>query len=116
MATLGGNLLQRPRCWYFRNELTLCRKKGGEKCYAQEGENQYHAIFNNGLCAIVHPSALATPLIAMGAIVELTSAKDKREVPLEDFLVLPSEDLHHENKLQDGEILTNIRIPALASG
>jgi xanthine dehydrogenase YagS FAD-binding subunit len=56
MATLGGNLLQRPRCWYFRSEQFPCRKKGGEKCYAQEGENQYHAIFNNGLCAIVHPS------------------------------------------------------------
>jgi len=114
MATAGGNLLQRPRCWYFHNALTYCRKKGGEKCFAKEGENQYHAIFNNGLCAIVHPSAIATPLIAMGARVQLRSAKDSREVPLEEFLVLPNEDLHHENKLQEGEILTNIRVPALA--
>src|SRR5262245_49861473 len=72
MATLGGNLLQRPRCWYFRNQMFPCRKKGGEQCFAQEGENQYHAIFNNGLCAIVHPSGPATPLMAMGATLELT--------------------------------------------
>src|SRR5690349_19086892 len=55
MATIGGNILQRPRCWYFRSEQFPCRKKGGEVCYAQEGENQYHAIFHNNLCAIVHP-------------------------------------------------------------
>src|SRR5438046_3992060 len=63
MATVGGNLLQRPRCWYFRHEDFLCRKKGGERCFAQDGENQYHAIFNNGLCAIVHPSAAACALV-----------------------------------------------------
>ena len=73
MATFGGNLLQRPRCWYFRNEQFPCRKKGGEICFAQEGENQYHAIFHNTLCAIVHPSAAATPLIAMDAELELTA-------------------------------------------
>src|ERR1051326_629450 len=112
MATLGGNLLQRPRCWYFRNELYNCRKKGGEICYAQDGQNQYHAIFNNGLCAIVHPSATATPLVAMSAKLEITSAKQKREVLLEDFLILPAQDLHHENTLQPGEIITAIRIPS----
>jgi len=110
-ATAGGNLLQRPRCWYFRDELIHCRKKGGEKCYAQEGENQYHAIFNNGLCAIVHPSALATPLVAMGAVIEL-SGKQKREIPLEEFFVLPSADLHHENSIKPDEVITDIRIPA----
>jgi xanthine dehydrogenase YagS FAD-binding subunit len=115
MATLGGNLLQRPRCWYFRNELFHCRKKGGEKCYAQEGENQYHAIFDNGLCAIVHPSAAATPLIAMGAKIEITSAKEKREMLLEEFIQPPTADLHRENSLQPGEILTEIRIPTPAA-
>src|SRR4051812_11503119 len=76
MATVGGNLLQRPRCWYFRNEQFPCRKKGGEICYAQEGENQYHAIFNNKLCAIVHPSAAAVALVAMGAKAAITGAKE----------------------------------------
>jgi xanthine dehydrogenase YagS FAD-binding subunit len=114
MATLGGNLLQRPRCWYFRNELTFCRKKGGEKCYAQEGENQYHAIFNNGLCAIVHPSGTATALIAYGAKIEITSKDGKREVELEKFFQPPMVDLHRENTLQLGEIITEIRIPAPA--
>jgi xanthine dehydrogenase YagS FAD-binding subunit len=116
MATAAGNLLQRPRCWYFRDELTYCRKKGGEKCFAHEGQNQYHAIFNNDLCAIVHPSALATPLVALHATIELTGAKQKREVPLEEFLVLPSVELHQENTLQPGEILTAIRVPALPAG
>src|SRR6185369_15147577 len=67
MATLGGNLLQRPRCWYFRNEQFHCKKKGGQTCYAQTGENQYHAIFDNDPCAIVHPSGTATALVAYGA-------------------------------------------------
>jgi xanthine dehydrogenase YagS FAD-binding subunit len=116
MATLGGNLLQRPRCWYFRNQLTFCRKKGGEKCFAQEGENQYHAIFNNGLCAIVHPSGVAGPLVAMGAKVELTGPKQKREVALEEFFVPPAVNLHAENQLAADEVITAIRLPALPSG
>ena len=113
MATLGGNLLQRPRCWYFRNQMFPCRKKGGEICYAQEGENQYHAIFNNALCAIVHPSATAAALVAMGATLQLTSAKDKRDVKAEDFFILPNVDLHRENQLRDDEMITEIRVPAL---
>src|SRR3954471_24356045 len=113
MATLGGNLLQRPRCWYFRNQLTFCRKKGGEKCFAQEGENQYHAIFNNGLCAIVHPSGAAGPLVAMGAKVELTGPKGKREILLEEFFVPPMVNLHAENQLAADEVLTAVRVPAL---
>jgi xanthine dehydrogenase YagS FAD-binding subunit len=111
MATLGGNLLQRPRCWYFRNESFVCRKKGGEICYAHDGENQYHAIFHNDLCAMVHPSAMACALIAHGAKVELTSAKGKREVLLEKFLILPSVDLHRENTIGDDEMITEIRVP-----
>jgi xanthine dehydrogenase YagS FAD-binding subunit len=115
MATLGGNLLQRPRCWYFRNELTHCRKKGGEKCFAQEGENQYHAIFNNGLCAIVHPSGTATALIAYGAKIEITGKEGKREVLLEEFFQSPMADLKRENTLNPGEVVTEIRIPAPAA-
>lgn len=113
MATLGGNVLQRPRCWYFRNQMFPCRKKGGEICYAQEGENQYHAIFNNQLCAIVHPSATACALVAMGATLQLTGPKDKRDVKAEEFFILPNVDLHRENQLRDDEMITEIRVPAL---
>ena len=111
MATLGGNLLQRPRCWYFRHEEFHCRKKGGERCFAQDGENQYHAIFNNSLCAIVHPSATATPLMAMGATFDI-SGKQKRTVSAEEFFTLPSVDLHRENQLEPGELVTQINVPA----
>jgi xanthine dehydrogenase YagS FAD-binding subunit len=116
MATIGGNLLQRPRCWYFRSEQFPCRRKGGEICYSQEGENQYHAIFNNQLCAIVHPSAAATPLVALGGSVVLKSAKGEREVEAERFFVLPNQDLHHENVIRPDEILTAIKLPAPPEG
>ena len=68
-ATVGGNLLQRPRCWYYRSEQFACRKKGGDSCFAiaPTGENAYHAIFDNRICAAVHPSATATALVALGA-------------------------------------------------
>jgi xanthine dehydrogenase YagS FAD-binding subunit len=112
MATVGGNLLQRPRCWYFRNESFHCRKKGGEICYAQEGENQYHAIFNNRLCAIVHPSAAACALVALGATIMVKGGKEPQEVKLEEFFILPSDDLHRENKIETGELITEIRVPA----
>src|SRR4051794_13963574 len=115
MATIGGNLLQRPRCWYFRSEQFPCRRKGGEICYSQEGENQYHAIFDNKECAIVHPSAAATPLVALGGSVVLKSSKGEREVPAEKFFVLPQQDVHHENVIRPDEILTAIRLPAPAA-
>ncbi|PYR45524.1 MAG: molybdopterin dehydrogenase, partial [Acidobacteria bacterium] len=67
-GTVGGNINQRPRCWYFRNEEFLCFKKGGNRCFATTGENQYHAIFgNDGPSHIVHPSSLAVPFVAYGA-------------------------------------------------
>jgi len=116
MATVGGNLLQRPRCWYFRNEQFHCKKKGGITCFAQTGENQYHAIFDNDPCAIVHPSAVATALVAYGGSLELTSPNGKREVKAEEFFTLPEVDVHRENSLAPGEILTEIRIPAPAPG
>jgi xanthine dehydrogenase YagS FAD-binding subunit len=112
MATVGGNLLQRPRCWYFRSEHFRCLKKGGEVCYAQEGENQYHAIFGNTRCAIVHPSAAAVALVALGAKLELAGAKGKREVALEEFFVTPDTDVTRENSLAPDELITSIRVPA----
>jgi len=112
MATVGGNLLQRPRCWYFRNEQFQCMKKGGSTCHALDGENQYHAIFGNTKCASVHPSATAVALVALGATIELTGSKEKREVLLEEFFVTPEQDVRRENSLGADEIITQIIIPA----
>src|SRR5579884_2670878 len=103
MATIGGNLLQRPRCWYFRSNDFHCLRKGGDKCFAQDGENEYHAIFDNQLCAIVHPSSLAIPLIAFGAHVELTSTQGKRNVAVEDLFVTPEQDVTREASVLPGE-------------
>jgi xanthine dehydrogenase YagS FAD-binding subunit len=116
MATVGGNLLQRPRCWYFRQEAFPCLKKGGTVCFALAGENQYHAIFHNSVSAIVHPSSTATPLVALGATIALTGPKGDRPVKLEDFFVLPEKNIKRENSLGDGELLTAIRVPAPAAG
>src|SRR5690349_21470979 len=112
MATLGGNLAQRPRCWYFRSEDFQCRKKGGKHCFAQDGENDYHAIFDNRTCAIVHPSGLAVPLVAFNARLQITSPKGKREVLLEDFFISPELDVTRENILQPDELITAITVPA----
>jgi xanthine dehydrogenase YagS FAD-binding subunit len=114
MATLGGNLAQRPRCWYLRSEDFPCRRKGGTHCFAQDGENQYHAIFDNRTCAIVHPSGVAGPLIAYGAQLEIMGPKGKRNVAVEKFFVTPEEDVTREHILQPGEVITAIMLPALS--
>jgi len=117
VATLGGNLLQRPHCWYFRSAVYHCLRKGGDHCYAIPGENQYHAVFDNAACAIVHPSTAATVLVALGATVELTNADGVgRRVLLEDFFVAPDSDLQRENDLKRHEILTAIVLPAPPAG
>ncbi len=114
VATLGGNLLQRPRCWYFRSQAFHCLRKGGGHCFAITGENQYHAIFSNMPCAIVHPSTAATVLVALGAMIELTNAAGTtRRLLLEDFFVTPDRDLQRENDLQPQEILTTIELAKL---
>src|SRR6266516_3352346 len=79
-GTVGGNLNQRPRCWYFRNEEFLCLKKGGSRCFAVDGENQYHAIFGDGPCHIIHPSTVALPLLAYGARIKVASPDGEREI------------------------------------
>ncbi|HEY0593170.1 MAG TPA: FAD binding domain-containing protein [Thermoanaerobaculia bacterium] len=111
-ATLGGNLLQRPRCWYFRGAQFRCHKKGGDQCFGIPGENRYHALFGNDVCAAVHPSAAAVPLMAYGARLEIANAKGRRQVPIEEFFVPPDRDLARENVLADGELLTAIRLAA----
>jgi len=117
VATLGGNLLQRPRCWYFRAMEYRCLRKGGEHCFAISGENQYHAIFNNMPCAFIHPSTAATVLMALGATLEVISSNGKvRQSLLEEFFVTPQQDATRENSLQSQDILTAIRVPPFGAG
>jgi len=113
MATLGGNITQRPRCWYFRSSDFDCKKKGGTSnvCHAHEGENQYHAVLNNSTCAMVHPSSTAVPLLALNAQVELTSRHGKRMVPMSSFYNTPEKSLLNETALQPGELITNVFVP-----
>ncbi|MGO9547069.1 MAG: FAD binding domain-containing protein [Rhodomicrobium sp.] len=116
VATLGGNLLQRPRCWYLRAAEYRCLRKGGGHCFAIDGESQYHGIFGNRACAIVHPSTAATVLVALGAVLELADAGGAvRNVPLEEFLVHPDRDMQRENDLRPQEILTAILVPPVTA-
>jgi xanthine dehydrogenase YagS FAD-binding subunit len=113
LGTVGGNLCQRPRCWYFRLEEVNCLKKGGSECYAANGENKYNAIIGGGPSYIVHPSDLAPMLLALGASVTVVGAKGKRSVPLDKFFTLPSEgNIRRENVLKNEEIITEILVPS----
>jgi xanthine dehydrogenase YagS FAD-binding subunit len=118
MATLGGNLMQRPRCWYFRSSDFDCKKKSGtsDDCHAHTGENQYHAVMNNSTCAMVHPSSTAVPLLAMNAQIELTSKRGKRTVAFKDFYVPPERSLLNETVVQPDELITSIVVPAPEPG
>lgn len=114
MGTLGGNLCQRPRCWYFRRGIP-CLRNGGTTCHAKDGENQYHAILEGGPCWIVHPSDPAVALLALDASVEVTWDSDSSTVPIAEFFVLPSERLDAENVLSTGEVVSAITIPAASA-
>jgi len=118
MASLGGNLMQRPRCWYFRSSDFDCRKKGStsDDCHAHAGENQYHAIMNNSTCAMVHPSSTAVPLLAMNAQIELTSKQGKRTVAMSDFYIPPEKSLLNETVVRPGELITAVFVPTPESG
>ena len=112
LGTVGGNLCQRPRCWYFRLEEVVCLKKGGSECYAATGENKYHAIFGGGPSYIVHPSDLAPMLLALGASVNVTGSEGKRTIPLDKFFTLPADaNIRRENVLRNDEIITEIIVP-----
>ncbi len=116
MATIGGNLLQRPRCWYFRNNLIPCWLKGGDGCPAKEGENQFHALFGDSPCVAVHPSDLASALLALDATVRTQSAKGEAILPLADFFALPSDARRQETVLTDDELILAIELPAQLPG
>ena len=112
MATIGGNLCQRPRCWYFRNGFGLLPKDESGKELIAGGENRYHAILGNqGAAKFVSPSTVAPILIAYGATIRLEGAKGKRELPLEKFFVIPKSGNEREHDLRPNEIVTEILIP-----
>lgn len=113
LGTVGGNLCQRPRCWYFRVEEIICLKKGGSTCYAATGENKYNAIIGGGPSYIVHPSDLAPVLVALGAHLSVTGSSGKQVIPLDKFFTLPSDgNLRRENVLKNDDIITAINVPA----
>src|SRR6516164_1080999 len=114
MGTLGGNLCQRNRCWYFRDEQVHCLLKGGDKCFALDGENRYHAVFTKGhQCVIVHPSTLAPALIALGAKAAVLGAKGKkRTVDLARFFHAPSSAKEREHVLEPNEVVLSVTFEA----
>lgn len=113
LGTVGGNLCQRPRCWYFRLEEVNCLKKGGTECYSASGENKYNAIFGGGPSYIVHPSDLAPMFVALEARLTIVGAEGKRVIPIDKFFTLPSEgNIRRENVLKNDELITEIYVPA----
>jgi xanthine dehydrogenase YagS FAD-binding subunit len=116
VGTVGGNLCQRPRCWYYRDPDTICRKKGGSRCFAFRGKNRYHAIFGGGICYIVYPSDLAPALISLDAEVSIIGPDGEKTLPLEQFYILPQKNVRRENILEEGQILREIKIPLPKNG
>ena len=116
VATIGGNLLQRPRCWYYRNQLINCWLKGGDECQARDGENQQHAIFDQSPCVAVHPSDPATALTALDAKVTLRGPRGERTLALSEFFAPPTEGRRSETTLRDGELLLAVHIPTPPNG
>ncbi len=111
MGTLGGNLCQHPRCWYFRNPRFPCWLKGGVKCFAVAGENKFHRILGEGVCHSVHPSDLAPVLMALKARVKIAGPKGERQFPLEKLYMLPKEKQRQTTVLKRGELITEIQVP-----
>jgi len=116
MATIAGNLMQRPRCWYFRNPHLGCWLKGGDDCPAREGENQLHAILGGGPCHAVHPSDLAPALIALDAQVSLHGPRGARTIAVAELFAPPTEDRRRETRLAPDELIVALRLPAPAAG
>jgi len=114
IGTLGGNLHQRPRCWFFRAKDFDCIKKGGDLCFAVKGDNRYNAILGGHLCFIVHPSDLATTLVALGAQARVASTGGDRSVWFDDYFLGPAQDLLRETVLRPDELLVEVVIPVPA--
>lgn len=114
-GTIGGNLCQKPRCWYYRGDFH-CTRKGGSRCYAFMGESQYHCILGGKGCYIVHPSDIAPALMAYGASIEIAGVKGIRKISIDRFFVSPAQDIKRETVLESGDILTAILLPPTEQG
>jgi xanthine dehydrogenase YagS FAD-binding subunit len=114
-GTIGGNLCQKPRCWYYRGEFH-CLRKGGDLCYAVGGENQFHCILGGKNCFIVHPSDTAPALVAFDAEVRIAGSRGSRTVPVAEFHVSPAQDSQRETVLEKNELLTHVVLPPPAVG
>jgi xanthine dehydrogenase YagS FAD-binding subunit len=115
MGTIGGNLCQRPRCWYLRQRIP-CHKNGGTGCPALDGENQYHAILGGGPCHAAHPSDLAVALLALDARVLVRSAKGTRTISIDELYANAATDARSETTLAAGELIEAIELPATSAG
>jgi xanthine dehydrogenase YagS FAD-binding subunit len=115
-GTLGGNINQRPRCWFLRGKDFNCYKKGGDFCFSVSGDNRYHAIIGGELCYIVHPSDTSTALLALNAQAKVAGPGGERMVPFDNYFIGPREDILRENILKPEEIVTEVFIPTPAAG
>src|ERR1700737_2401343 len=115
-GTLGGNINQRPRCWFFRGEDFNCYKKGGDFCYSVTGDNTYHAIIGGELCYIVHPSGMSTALLALHSQSKLVGPGGERTVAFDNYFHGPREDVLTENILKPNELMTEVFVPTPVAG
>jgi xanthine dehydrogenase YagS FAD-binding subunit len=111
MGTVGGNLCQKPRCWYYRHKLFHCWLKGGDTCFAEDGENKYHAILGADWCHAVHPSDLAPALMALDATIRVVGPDLDGEISLAELYTKPTESHRQMTILGPGELITEIRVP-----
>jgi len=114
-GTLGGNLCQKPRCWYYRGDFP-CLRKGGDHCFAVKGDNRYHAILGGEGCHIVHPSDTAPALVALDAGLDVAGPRGRRRLAVAELHVAPADDPMRETWLERGEVVTAVRIPPHADG
>ena len=115
VGTLGGNLNQRPRCWYYRHPLIPCLKKGGDRCYALAGNTKYLCVTGGDRCYIVHPSDTAVALSVFNAAIEIAGGyngqTESRTLPIGDFFAGPGPDVTKETVLEPGEVVTRVILP-----
>jgi len=118
MASTGGNLLQRTRCYYFRDTAYACNKREpGSGCPAIDGYNRIHAVLGGSEhCIATHPSDMCVAMMALDATIHVTGAAGERSIPITEFYLVPGSTPEHENVLRAGEVITHVTLPALADG